>query len=572
MTFNIAAVPFSRYGSYMAISRSGAGDALPAGLILKTLHGDAEKKSVFLIELLFGGKTLPFTEKAETSALRLDAEQGWARFCFADPNFIRFQARNVGVRLTLCHGAAAAFAAQLDGERWQVNSLVHRSSFALTPVRGRLLVDAPWDKYRSSRVLADFVAGPRGGSTIEGTIEEFTSAMPSRKLKDTFEDSVRQVQREFDAWMSRSPIVPESLQQAGELAAYVNWSACVAPRGNFRRPAMLMSKNGMPSVWSWDHAFNAMALSRRNPDLAWDQMMLPFDQQDENGALPDCFNDQSCIRNFVKPPIHGWALRHMLNNSAAVTIPRLRELYEPLCRWTDWWMVHRDADGDGVPHYLHGNDSGWNNATSFDAGVPLESPDLSALLIIQMDVLADVGQRIGKKRDSKRWTKRADQLLERLLAHSWKAGAFVAPRNGDHKIAVGGDSLLMFMPLILGERLPCDVRQTLVAGIAEEGRFLTQYGLATESVKSAKYESNGYWRGPIWAPSTMLVVDGLLACGQKPLAVEIAGRFCAMVASSGMAENFDALTGKGLCDPAHTWTSSVFQMLAHDFLRGRQQA
>ena len=37
--------------------------------------------------------------------------------------------------------------------------------------------------------------------------------------------------------------------------------------------------------------------------------------------------------------------------------------------------------------------------------------------------------------------------------------------------------------------------------------FLTENGLATEMPKSNKYESNGYWRGPIWAPTTYLLVD-----------------------------------------------------------------
>lgn len=572
MTFNTAVVPFSRYGSYMAIAQTGPAADHPAGLVLRTVHGDAQKSHVFLIELFSGGQTLAFTEKAEPSVLRLDAEQGWARFCFVEGDCIRFQARNVGVRLILCHGEAQAFALPLDGDRWQVNSFVHRSSYGLTPLRGTLRVDAPWEKHRSSRVIAEFMPGPRGGATIEGVIEEFTSVLPSREFKETFEDSVRQVQREIDKWLSNSPAVPEAFQAAAELAAYVNWSACVAPRGHFRRTAMLMSKNWMARLWSWDHAFNAMALCRKNPDLAWDQMMLPFDHQDENGSPPDCYDDRTFVRNFVKPPIHGWALRYMLNNSTAVTLPRLREFYEPLCKWTDWWMLHRDADGDGVPQYLHGNDSGWDNCTPFDVGIPLEGPDLSAFLIIQMDVLADVAKLIGKKRDAHRWTKRANQLLERLLAHSWRDGGFVAPRSGDHKTAEGGDSLVLFMPLVLGNRLPPDIRQTLIAGIAEEGRFLTQYGLATENVKSAKYESDGYWRGPIWAPSTMLIVDGLLSCGQKPLAVEIARRFCKMVSMSGMAENFDALTGKSLRDPAYTWTSSVFQLLAHDLLRGRRQA
>ena len=36
---------------------------------------------------------------------------------------------------------------------------------------------------------------------------------------------------------------------------------------------------------------------------------------------------------------------------------------------------------------------------------------------------------------------------------------------------------------------------------------------------------------------------------------------------SGMAENYDAITGDGLRDRAYTWTSSVFLILAHEYLR-----
>ena len=39
-----------------------------------------------------------------------------------------------------------------------------------------------------------------------------------------------------------------------------------------------------------------------------------------------------------------------------------------------------------------------------------------------------------------------------------------------------------------------------------------------------------------------------------------------MTAASGFAENFDALTGKGLRDLAYTWTASVALVLARDYL------
>lgn len=96
-------------------------------------------------------------------------------------------------------------------------------------------------------------------------------------------------------------------------------------------------------------------------------------------------------------------------------------------------------------------------------------------------------------------------------------------------------------------------------------KFLTPYGFATESPNSASYDSDGYWLGPIWAPSTILILDGLAACGEETFAYEVAERFCDLVTENGFAENFNALTGTGLRDLAYTWTPSVFLTLAHDY-------
>jgi hypothetical protein len=55
--------------------------------------------------------------------------------------------------------------------------------------------------------------------------------------------------------------------------------------------------------------------------------------------------------------------------------------------------------------------------------------------------------------------------------------------------------------------------------------------------------------------------------GDLALAREIARRFCDLCVRSGFAENFDAVTGDPLCDKAYTWTSSIFAILARDYLR-----
>ena len=72
-----------------------------------------------------------------------------------------------------------------------------------------------------------------------------------------------------------------------------------------------MSKHWMDKVWSWDHCFNALALAPGSPGPGLDQFLLPFDHQDEAGALPDSVTHSEVLYNFVKPPIHGWALRQL---------------------------------------------------------------------------------------------------------------------------------------------------------------------------------------------------------------------------------------------------------------------
>ena len=45
-----------------------------------------------------------------------------------------------------------------------------------------------------------------------------------------------------------------------------------------------------------------------------------------------------------------------------------------------YWLNHRLDEETGLPYYLHGNDSGWDNSSLFDEGVPLIAPDLAAFL------------------------------------------------------------------------------------------------------------------------------------------------------------------------------------------------
>jgi hypothetical protein len=397
-----------------------------------------------------------------------------------------------------------------------------------------------------------------GGDEWEIAIEEFETARPSFGSAIDLDAVAAAAGAAFADYCDRIAGWRTAASPAAELAAYVLWSASVAPRGFLQRESILMSKHWMDKVWSWDHCFNALALVGGDPALALDQFLTPFDHQESSGALPDSVTHSEILYNFVKPPIHGWALT-LLREQAELDGATLLHIYGLLSRWSRFWLDARRVPGHTLPHYQHGNDSGWDNSTAFDYDRAIEAPDLAAFLIVQLDVLADLADELDLA-EGDDWRAHRDALRQALLAELWNGSSFFA-RGVESERASKTSSLLTLLPIIAGEHLPSDVTQLLADGIEAH---LTEFGPATQRPSTPEYEDDGYWRGPIWAPSTVLIESGLRRTGFTELADTVSERFLALCEKSGFAENFDALTGAGLRDRAYTWTASSYLHLARE--------
>ncbi len=395
------------------------------------------------------------------------------------------------------------------------------------------------------------------GDSWEAAVEETTSAAPPYRSERTFEQVSANAGAAFGSYLESIAPWRTDATPAAARAAYVLWSATVAPEGLVKRESVLMSKHWMDKLWSWDHCFNALALAPGLPDVALDQFLAPFDHQDATGALPDSITHSEVLYNYVKPPIHGWALLRLRESlGRTLTTTELENIYERLARWSTFWLDRRRRPGHPLPYYQHGNDSGWDNATTFDRDRVVEAPDLAGFLILQLEVLHDLAIELG--RPAPHWKTARDELLDALLGQLWDGSGFVAvgALTGQRSPST---SLLALLPLVLGDRLPEEVRTVLVDRLRDH---LTPYGPATEPVTSEHYEDDGYWRGPIWAPSTALIEDGLRQSGYDDLADAVRERFLRLCERSGFAENFDARTGDGLRDRAYTWTAAVYLLFA----------
>ncbi len=565
MNLDLTQIPFSRYGADLTVGPGRSSQAEPGTAYLRNIHGHTkEARPGVRIALLRDGKELPYEMSATEARFDLTADGGRVHACMPAETVLRFRGEGVTMRMSLPEGGPNLMFPVGGKGRWLVNWRAGRTKLLLTPLRGELHVDSPWDGKYSDKVSWEIA--PDADGLWELAIEECLTASPDTKHEADFDACVASVEKEVASFTKGLPRCPDELADARRQAGYLMWSAVVRPHDQLHRPAMLMSKNHMTRVWSWDHCFNAMALAGGHPDLAWDQFILPFDLADERGCPPDAMDDGGRHYNFCKPPIHGWTLHRLMKHKKCVTPARLKRAYQALSRWSDYWRNYRDEDGDGLPVYHHGNDSGWDNATVFAVRPPVKGPDLAAFLAVQMDMLAGVAKTLGKASQADRWKRRSVDLVRRLTDQLWRETNFVAPQAHTGLVSDLGDSLIVYMPLLLGRRLPKAIRKTMLEGLTRKDRFLGEHGPATESLKSAAYEDDGYWRGPIWAPSTMILVEGLRRCGEKELARETARRFCRTCAANGFAENFDAKTGAGLRDKAYTWTASVFLLLANRYL------
>jgi hypothetical protein len=567
-TFALEDIPFSHYGSWFNLSPVTA-----LHTRTRDLHLVSHKNGMHAVLRLVPvtpdtTDRAPSTWHATPGLLTVAAAEGRIEFAYESTDALRVRGENLSLAIAPAEGKLTPFTGTylfcdpVDGS-YQFSSYETGRRYRITLLCGAVADVAGVEGLAG----ADRLVTLHGVPQWEAVIEEMDSArapyVPTVGF-DTITDRARGSFRSFTQDLS-APLADAA--PAADLAAYVMWSATVRAEGFLKRTGILMSKHWMDKVWSWDHCFNALALAPTAPELAWDQFQLPFDHQDERGALPDSVTHSEVLYNFVKPPIHGWALRRLRERlPQPLTAAQLASAYERLLRWTRFWLDARRVPGSALPHYQHGNDSGWDNATTFDNRRLVEAPDLAAFLVLQLKELARMAVELDRLDESAQFTTLADSILAALLDQLWDGDRFRA-RSPHTGTTMGSRSLLNLMPIILGEDLPPAISAKLADGIRGH---LTEHGLATEHPDSACYEADGYWRGPIWAPSTVLMEDGLRRAGHTHFADAISARFRRLCERFGFAENFDALTGEGLRDRAYTWTASSYILLADEHRRRSQ--
>ena len=551
MLFDFAHVPFSRRGRFLTLSM------MQGQVWLRLVKGGDLRPSLGRLCRISFGAGVPVVWHLAPGMLVAESAAGRVEFVIGEGERLHMRGQGLAVTFAL-EVSRYDYAYRTPGGDTCLVAAAEDTRLMPRVTTGQVQVTGHWRRDHSDDVGMVFT----GVDGFDATIDLYRAIAPAIGT-ETFDQARADVAADFADWLARTP--KGGTDSARTLAAYLLWANTVPAGGALGRPAIYMSKNGMINIWSWDNAFSALGVAAMDPALAFDQFAVVFDHQHASGLLPDFVNDREASFAFTKPPVHGWAILRLIeSHSGWLTDERRAALIPWLERQVGYWLTYARKDATHLPAYFHGNDSGWDNASFFAEGGPVVSPDLPTFLILACDCLA----LIDPARSS-RWQDQAARLFD-LLMPLWTGAAFGTRLANAPDRLRSDDSLVGFMPLLLGSRLPESNSRALIERLVQGG-WITDWGPATERPQSPLYEADGYWRGPIWAPTTLLLWDGLLQQGATDIAADIARRFCRLCETAGMAENFDAQTGAGLRDRAFAWTSAAYLVLSNWLARDQGQ-
>ncbi|OLS40055.1 amylo-alpha-1,6-glucosidase [Bacillus sp. MRMR6] len=550
MKLDIREIPFSRFGSYFCISQEKDSDEI----YLRDVHGgDDAPSKLFQFSLLENGVEIEIDIQASETSIRLcsvDDHDKFAEIILPEEDEVHFYIKGVEVRLQANKVKYDTLHEYQNG-MYEYHIYPKELKLMLISLSGDMTVTAPWNVIGNDYIDLRMNDG-------HFVIESYRTVYRKKEYLP-FVDGKAKVKKFYEEWLSTLLTENVVYRPSVEKAAYITWSSTVHPDGILNEYAMYMSKLWMYNIWSWDNCFNALQLGAKYPELAYSQLKIFIDAQDESGAYPDFVNDKFVSYNCIKPPIFAYVYdKLMKRNDYFKNQDRLRVVYDSTKRVMDYFESHRTYEGR-LPHYKHGNDSGWDNASLFHQGMPVESPDLASYLIRTYDILAGFAVILGKEGEAIAFLKKADELFELLMTRLYdQDGFFGRFGKAAEKVEIRS-SLILRLPVLIGYRLEKDVLEGLVTNLVEN--FETKHGLATEMPSSPYYKEDGYWLGPIWASVTYLFVDSLINNGYEEAGKRIRDKFLDLTLIGGMAENFDPLNGRGLVDTSFTWTSSVFLTL-----------
>lgn len=557
MNINIENVPFSYPGSYIAVQKENPlfGDGIWIRSLIRPEWGTGRKKAsdklLRIIPTDARGVFIRYKTVCTADSLRFESNFGYVELFFSAYDVITVKAKDMGLVFEHSHEDAKFVNVKSVGNLFTAYVPVTYHNVEIAVSKGEM-------KYVPSLRRCFLTCNGDSAQCTVTVWQSMVEKTPCRTPVFTKEET----KESFAAF--KAHYAPSN--DVHELATYILWSARMRALGNITRDVTAVSKDIMDNVWSWDNCFNSYALRKADPQLSLNNVMLFFDLQKSDGGLLDAVNPFIKVDWFTKPPVYGFFVYRLMRCGIieGKTIEELMPKMEKLAaRW------ERNTGNTGLFYYEDPFDSGWDNATCFDNGMPMYSPDLNAYMVWMYVCISDMAKRVGDDAKAEKYDKKAHVLLDTMVEKMFDGKQFLCLDAEEKSFET--TSLIKMVPIMLGRMLPDEVFKNLAEEISREQHFLVEASLASEAVDSPYYDNrkcdagkpNAYWRGPVWAPPVYFIHEGLFDAEYYKLATKIATRYIGLIENGkdGIYENYDAILQTGYDDSALMWTVSVYLLL-----------
>ena len=529
-TFDIRKAPFGRKLSYTSIIdgkyRTEEGverNQLGLFRLPRKYSADERMRSkvfpcVMSIRPMYDDESVEYACTAKPSMMEVQSEYGYVQFCYDSKDLIRIRGNRTGLRFFSKMNPHDGYISRLDGTCQVTYDMV--GEFLFVPIKGELKVQSKWDEEKAciEDIIFDISCGLE--EEFELAIHFAQSDTEPCPTYRPFDECVEEAQKDYEDWLAMYLEIPEKYEYIKKLAVYCIWTCCVAPMGLLKNNIIAYEKTD--SVFAWHSAYHAMTMTK-DVDFSVHTMNTIFEYQDEYGQLPDMVDDRHINFLSTKPPFHGIAVLHMLDHMGdRMTEEHCRSLYEPLVKLHSWWTTFRDTDNDGVPQYNQGCEQSYDYSVMFSKGLPVESPDLIAYIILLEEALAKLAEKMGMIEESKEWFNRSKTLLDILLNEFWNGEKFISRMSSSHEV-VEFFEMDAYSPIMLGKRLPAHIVDKIAEAISDPEKYYTPIGI--RSVQR-KYFNGKPIPGIINGTTQIKLAAGLYEAGKTELARNILTGFC----------------------------------------------
>jgi hypothetical protein len=329
-------------------------------------------------------------------------------------------------------------------------------------------------------------------------------------------------------------------------------------RGQISRHAAFPSRGTYCGHWLWDSCFVSRGVGQFNERLAEDFLVALCENLEDDGKVPQFICATWNRPDASQPPLIAWAAWHLYERFGNKEL--LRDVYGPVARNIEWWFAKRDDDGDGLVEYLDGLESGWDDSPRFDDG-RIAGVDLNSYINREMRMLAKMAPILGKDHEAAEWESRAEEHGRLIYSR-----LFDVEDRLFYDRLVAEDRLHKVLTPASFAPLWCEIK--LPAGLAAE--MINKYLINPKHFFGARpfpcvaysdrhYESEQWWRGPVWPNIAWMMTEVLRMHGFEREHKEAVRRLLDMMThSDDLSELYSSSTGKPLGATALGWSCAMF--------------